>query len=75
VGLADWTSDSVAARTPDEEIAEADVSEPPPPPQPDLDGQPPLMPALHHDVHIHLPVSTNVKVYDTIFRSLREHFR
>lgn len=31
------------------------------------------LPTLHHDVHIHLPISTDVKVYDAIFRSLREH--
>jgi len=29
--------------------------------------------ALHHDVHIHLPVSTEIAVYDAIFRSLREN--
>jgi len=28
---------------------------------------------LHHDVHIHLPESTNIEVYNAIFRSLREH--
>jgi Family of unknown function (DUF5343) len=33
----------------------------------------PRMPALHHDIHVHLPVSTDVKVYDAIFRSLRSH--
>jgi Family of unknown function (DUF5343) len=26
---------------------------------------------LHHDVHIHLPISTDIAVYDAIFRSLR----
>lgn len=31
--------------------------------------------ALHHDVHIHLPATTDVKVFDAIFRSLREHFQ
>lgn len=30
--------------------------------------------SLRHDIHVHLPVSTEVKVYDAIFRSLREHF-
>lgn len=29
---------------------------------------------LRHDIHIHLPVTTDVKVYDAVFRSLREHF-
>jgi Family of unknown function (DUF5343) len=74
-GLADWTASSVTVQPTDEEAGEPVAAEPPPLAQPDLDGQPPLMPALHHDVHIHLPVSTDVKVYDAIFRSLREHFR
>lgn len=30
-------------------------------------------PVLHHDVHVHLPVSTDIAVYDAIFRSLKEH--
>ena len=30
--------------------------------------------SLRHDIHVHLPISTEVKVYDAIFRSLREHF-
>ncbi len=29
--------------------------------------------ALRHDVHVHLPVSEDVKVYDAIFRSLRDN--
>lgn len=29
--------------------------------------------AMHHDVHVHLPVSTEIEVYDAIFRSLREN--
>ena len=28
---------------------------------------------LRHDVHIHLLVSTDIKVYDAIFRSIREN--
>ena len=28
---------------------------------------------LHHDVHLHLPASTEIEVYDAIFRSLREN--
>lgn len=28
---------------------------------------------LHHDVHVHLPLSTDIAVYDAIFRSLREN--
>jgi Family of unknown function (DUF5343) len=29
--------------------------------------------ALRHDVHIHLPVTTDIAVYDAIFRALREN--
>jgi Family of unknown function (DUF5343) len=29
--------------------------------------------ALRHDVHVHLPVTTDINVYDAIFRSLREN--
>jgi hypothetical protein len=29
--------------------------------------------ALRHDVHVHLPISDDIKVYDAIFRSLREN--
>lgn len=28
---------------------------------------------LRHDVHVHLPVSDDIKVYDAIFRSLRDN--
>lgn len=28
---------------------------------------------MHHDVHIHLPISTDIAVYDAIFLSIREH--
>jgi hypothetical protein len=29
---------------------------------------------LRHDIHIHLPVSTEIEVYDAIFRALRQSF-
>jgi hypothetical protein len=29
--------------------------------------------SLRHDVHVHLPVSEDIKVYDAIFRSLRDN--
>lgn len=38
-----------------------------------ITGQQRLGVAVHHDVHIHLPVSTDIAVYDAIFRSLREN--
>lgn len=31
--------------------------------------------ALHHDIHVHLPVSNEVAVYDAIFKALRQNFR
>jgi hypothetical protein len=28
---------------------------------------------VHHDIHVHLPVSTDIEVFDAIFRSLRQN--
>lgn len=72
-GLADWSA-STAGPARDEREEASDLperQEVPLTPQIPLNG--PRLPTLHHDVHIHLPVSTDVKVYDAIFRSLREH--
>lgn len=74
-GLADWAATSVAVPVQDEAPSvdgppEATTPTPPPTPAAGMG-----FPSLHHDVHIHLPVSTDVKVYDAIFRSLREHLR
>lgn len=76
--LADWSAASVAVpvqdevpsskRTEDEDTTTTPTSAPAP--AATIGGFP-----LHHDVHIHLPASTDVKVYDAIFRSLREHLR
>lgn len=41
---------------------------------PETAGQGPATISMRHDIHVHLPTSTDVKVYDAIFRSLREHF-
>ena len=74
-GLGDWTAGSVAVPVePEDELGE-ETTEPPTTPPTLTDAQGPAIgfPSLHHDVHIHLPVSTDVKVYDAIFRSLREH--
>lgn len=57
-----------------------------PEPEPDLEPDPGHTPELplkdlergvvvHHDVHIHLPVTTDIAVYDAIFRSLRANLR
>jgi Family of unknown function (DUF5343) len=29
---------------------------------------------LHHDIHIHLPITDQISVYDAIFRALRQNF-
>lgn len=71
--MADWTGsaptedeDAGDDEKPDDEpLTEEDDKTPPPPPG---------MPLLRHDIHVHLPIATDVKVYDAIFRSLREHF-
>ncbi|WP_143317371.1 DUF5343 domain-containing protein [Cellulosimicrobium sp. KWT-B] len=52
------------------------------PPEPTVDTENPAPPAsapaskigtvsLRHDVHVHLPLSTDIAVYDAIFRSLK----
>jgi hypothetical protein len=69
-GLADWTTGSVPTpvKREDEAPPERPVTTAP------ADERSVLgFPTLRHDIHIHLPVSTDVKVYDAIFRSLREH--
>lgn len=30
---------------------------------------------LHHDIHVHLPATSDVAVYTAIFRALREELR
>lgn len=68
--LADFKS---APETPEEDKADADmVSDP----EATLEKVADLRPnqagmSLHHDIHLHLPESTNVAVYDAIFKSLR----
>jgi hypothetical protein len=39
----------------------------------DENGDEPPALRLHHDVHVHLPASTDVAVYDAIFRALRQN--
>jgi hypothetical protein len=70
--MADWTGsaptedDNADEQSEDKPPRDEDDETPPPPP--------PGMPLLRHDIHVHLPIATDVKVYDAIFRSLREHF-
>lgn len=71
--LADWTSAAAAAAAgagDEEKLKEASSEQLPA----SLPGNAPQLPTLRHDLHVHLPVSTEVKVYDAIFRSLRAHF-
>jgi hypothetical protein len=72
-GLADWSAASVAAQPIDEAEALESQRTTEERTRPDGSLLPATFPGLHHDIHLHLPESTNVKVYDAIFRSLREH--
>jgi hypothetical protein len=77
--MADWTA-TPAAEASEQEAAEgeppdlAEVEATRPYPR-TTDGAPDLGVRVHHDVHVHLPVSTDIAVYDAIFRSLRENLR
>jgi Family of unknown function (DUF5343) len=82
--LADWSVGAVATAahsdiTSSGEPVSADppLEAPPPasasPPTADHAANTGFTPTLRHDIHIHLPVA-DVKVYDAIFRSLRENF-
>jgi hypothetical protein len=67
-GLADFSASVVPDESPP-----ADPENPPPPPPPG-DRPPPPPPGvltLRHDIHVHLPLSTDVAVYDAIFKSLK----
>lgn len=74
-GLADWDATSAAsAAAPSNTPPETNDEERPPMDEEAIGASPSLPVTLRHDIHIHLPVSTEVKVYDAIFRSLRDHF-
>lgn len=72
-GLADWDATATTASTakPADEVQPAEPAH-----EPTDAGQerPGFAPILRHDIHVHLPPTQDVKVYDAIFRSLREHF-
>lgn len=86
--LADWSQTAAAAAAEtkifdDEPPADEEPGKKPAPkrrrraPEPDEEEHeppPPFIPTLRHDIHVHLPPTQDVKVYDAIFRSLREHF-
>lgn len=63
----DW-----AAAPPPSLPAPAEEQQPPPPPKPA--SQPPAGAELllHHDVHVHLPATSDVAVYTAIFRALKD---
>jgi len=72
--MADFTVPPAAGVAPEE----AEAAEPP---QPDTTSVAASHPeragaiTVHHDVHVHLPVTTDIAVYDAIFRSLRENLQ
>lgn len=88
--LADWSPEAAAAAADasgaDENDAAGHEEEKPPPKKrrkrtsveddDDEEEEPPpaFTPTLRHDIHVHLPPTQDVKVYDAIFRSLRDHF-
>jgi hypothetical protein len=68
--LADFQA-SLVPQTPDGEVTSRE-EEPAEAPQVQVDRVMGAV-ALRHDVHIHLPVTTDIAVYDAIFRALREN--
>lgn len=77
---ADWTSDGGLAGAPtDGQAPESDAEAAAPEPNravsegPNGVGGSVAALSLRHDVHVHLPETTDPAVYDAIFRSLREH--
>jgi hypothetical protein len=80
-GLADWDATATTASTakPADEVHPAEPAHKPtartPRQSPDVGQERAgFVPTLRHDIHVHLPPTQDVKVYDAIFRSLREHF-
>lgn len=68
-GLADFSASVVP-----EESSRAEPENPPPPPPSDQTLPPPAplgVLTLRHDIHVHLPLSTDVAVYDAVFKSLK----
>ena len=68
-GLADFSTAAVAQTPPQPETEEQAAPAPPDAHQPNDRSAGVL--TLRHDVHIHLPLSTDVAVYDAIFKSLK----
>lgn len=74
---ADFTNDSAAEKTDNEEIEDASettrqdpIPKPPPPPIPAISQQ---QPSFHYNIEIHLPTTTDITVYNAIFKSLKEN--
>jgi hypothetical protein len=77
--LADWSSAGAAAAAETRAAGgsaepSGDDGETPPPTPPTPPSDDSFVPNLRHDIHVHLPATAEIKVYDAIFRSLREHF-
>jgi hypothetical protein len=68
--LADFQAPLVP-QTPQADVADEEVETPDQTPPLQLDRALGTI-ALRHDVHVHLPVTTDINVYDAIFRSIRE---
>lgn len=81
-GFADWEAPPAADEQPLAEESEGEREDTPPPdPSSNGDRTTPLTPDrslgrlnLHHDIHIHLPITDEIAVYDAIFRALRQNF-
>jgi hypothetical protein len=56
-----------------EELPEEPVEEEPLPERQEVGALDGASLNLRHDIHLHLPASDDVKVYDAIFRSLRSN--
>lgn len=73
-GLADFSASAVPDETPPPPDPEGEVRPTPSPPGVEQIPTLPLPPgvlSLRHDIHVHLPLSTDVAVYDAIFKSIK----
>jgi hypothetical protein len=79
--FANWDAPPAVDEEPDGEGETPSAEATPPASLGTPDGPPPMTPArrsshlnLHHDIHIHLPITDQIAVYDAIFRALRQNF-
>jgi hypothetical protein len=69
-GLADFSAGLAATDLSPSKPADG-MPPPPPPGDNENEGQPLGVLTLRHDIHVHLPLSTDVAVYDAIFKSVK----